>query len=72
MSQPRVIIEGIQTSGITLHIRHINRVYIVFTKSEKYTCISVTPRSRGYGDVTATYIRRSEIPSRIYAKHQYR
>ena len=30
------------------------------------------PRSRGYGDVTATYIRRSEIPSRIYAKHQYR
>ena len=24
------------------------------------------------GDVTATYIRRSEIPSRIYAKHQYR
>ena len=32
----------------------------------------VTPRSRGYGDVTATYIRRSEIPSHIYAKHQYR
>ena len=22
----------------------------------------VTPRSRGYGDVTATYIRRSKIP----------
>ena len=32
----------------------------------------VTPRSCGYGDVTATYIRRSEIPLRIYAKHQYR
>ena len=32
----------------------------------------VTPRSGGYGDVTATYIRMSEIPSRIYAKHQYR
>ena len=32
----------------------------------------VTPRSGGYGDVTATYIRRSEIPSRIHAKHQYR
>ena len=30
----------------------------------------VTPQSRGYGDVTATYIRRSETPSRIYAKHQ--
>ena len=31
----------------------------------------MAPRSRGYGDVTATYIRRSKIPSRIYAKHQY-
>jgi len=30
---------------------------------------SVTPRSRGYGDVAATYIWRSEIPLRIYAKH---
>ena len=30
----------------------------------------VTPQSRGYGDVTVTYIRRSEIPSCIYAKHQ--
>ena len=30
------------------------------------------PRSHGYGDVTATYIRRSKIPSRIYAKHQYK
>ena len=33
---------------------------------------NVTPRSSGYGNVTATYIRRSEITSRIYAKHQYR
>ena len=32
---------------------------------------NVTPRSRRYGDVTATYIRRVKIPSRIYAKHQY-
>ena len=32
----------------------------------------VTPRSDWYRDVSATYIRRSEIPSRIYAKHQYR
>ena len=30
------------------------------------------PRSRGYGDVTATYIRRSKIPSRTYTKHQYK
>jgi len=29
----------------------------------------MTPRSRGYGDVTVTYIHRSEIPSHIYAKH---
>jgi len=34
--------------------------------------VVVTPRSGGYEDVTATYIRRPEIPSRIYAKHQYR
>jgi len=31
----------------------------------------ITPRFSGYEDVTATYIRRSEIPSHIYAKHQY-
>ena len=35
-----------------------------------YPC--VTPRSCGYGNVTTTYIRRLEIPSRIYAKYQYR
>ena len=29
----------------------------------------MAPRSRGYGDVTATYIHRSELPSRIYTKH---
>ena len=33
---------------------------------------NVTPLSHGYRDVTATYIRRSEIPLHIYAKHQYR
>jgi len=32
----------------------------------------VTPRFHGYGDATATYIRRSELPPHIYAKHQYR
>ena len=32
----------------------------------------MAPRSHGYGDATATYICRSEIPSRIYAKLQYR
>ena len=33
--------------------------------------VNVTPQSRGYGDVTVTYIRRTEMPSHIYAKHQY-
>ena len=33
---------------------------------------SVMPRSRGFGDITVTYIRRSEIPLHIYAKYQYR
>ena len=33
---------------------------------------TVMPRSRGYGDVTATIIYRSKILSHIYAKHQYR
>ena len=32
---------------------------------------TVTPRSRGYGNVTATYIHMVEIPSHMYAKHQY-
>ena len=32
----------------------------------------VTPQFGGYGDAIMTYICRSEIPSRIYAKHQYR
>ena len=31
----------------------------------------VAPRSDGYGDATATYIRRAMLPSRMYAKHQY-
>ena len=33
--------------------------------------VAVTPRSCGYGDVTAIYIRRSKISSHIYDKHQY-
>ena len=32
----------------------------------------VTLRSHGYGDVAATNICRAEIPSHIYANHQYR
>jgi len=30
---------------------------------------TVKPRSRGYGDVTVTYICRLKIPSHIYAKY---
>ena len=29
------------------------------------------PDPGGYGDATATYIRRAMVPSRMYAKHQY-
>ena len=32
----------------------------------------VTPRSGGHENVTATYMHRIEISSRIYVKHQYR
>ena len=32
----------------------------------------MTPQSRGYGDVTAMYICRAEVPLKIYAKHQHR
>ena len=31
----------------------------------------ITPGSCGYENITATYVRRAEIPSPIYAKHQY-
>jgi len=31
--------------------------------------VNVTPRSRGYEDVTAMYIRGEEIPSHPYAKY---
>jgi len=46
-----------------------------FSYAEKSLIVQnniVMPRYRGYRDVTATFIRRSKIPSRIYAKHQYR
>ena len=44
----------------------------VHEAKEPVACRGVTPRIPGYRDVTATYICRSKIPSRIYAKHQYR
>ena len=37
--------------------------FMLFSCMDEY--IYVTPRSRGYGDVTITYIRRSELPSHI-------
>jgi len=33
---------------------------------------TATLRSHWYGNATATYIRRANIPSRTYAKPQYR
>ena len=38
--------------------------------SDKINEAVVAPRSHGYGDTTATYIRRAIVPSRMYAKHQ--
>jgi len=32
---------------------------------------NMAPRSDGYGDATATYIRMAMVPSGMYAKHQY-
>jgi len=43
---------------------------IVCTRSD--LAYTVSPRSHGHGDITATYIRRAKIPSYIYAKHQYK
>jgi len=42
---------------------------LALADGEKWAMAGVVPRSRGYGDATVTYIRRSEIPLRIYAKH---
>ena len=47
------------------------QVATLTNSNDDSTRLCVTPRSHGYGDVTATYIRRSEVPSCIYAKHQY-
>jgi len=46
--------------------RRLSHVYLLSTRNV------VTPRSRGYGDATVTYICRAKILSHIYAKPQYR
>ena len=53
-------------STVVIYIPTEKYKYMVIIESDT---IFVMPRSRGYGDATATYIRRLEIPSRIYAKH---
>ena len=51
----------------------MNKTGIIITTLHRVNEIQlVMPRSREYGDVTATYICRLEIPLRIYAKHHYR
>ena len=42
------------------------KVHILIRNMIVYVTTTVTPRSQRYGDVTTTYIRRSEIPSHIY------
>ena len=52
------------------HWRAAKRVFKYFQRTKDYMLTyNVTPRSSGYGDVTAMYIRRSEISSHIYAKY---
>jgi len=63
------------SSAVGFSLLGVPTLLLDFSYSESYQILhsaSVTPRSYGYGDATATYIRRSEIPSRIYAKLQYR
>jgi len=48
---------------------HVCRLHRAIYNLIQAPCAYVTPWSCGYGDVTATYIRRSKIPSHIYAKH---
>ena len=51
-----------------------SRIYIADSRHDSvfmyFENRGVTPRSRRYGDITVTYIHRSEIPSRIYAKYK--
>ena len=76
----RQFIERFRERKINLHMVFIDlekaydkmpREVLWWTLMKKRVPIKyiVAPRSGGYGDVTTTYIRRSEIPSRIYTKH---
>ena len=56
----------------TLALEHWTPTFIPSPTHLSRTVLHVTHRSRGYGDVTATYIRRWKIPSYIYAEYQYR
>ena len=47
------------------------RHYLVRQVIHVISRLNVMPRSHGYGDITATYICRVEIPSHIYIKHKY-
>ena len=78
ITHPKDEDEEMIKSDINPWIKYLNTLWdIRFEQCEpptedKVTQINlVTPRSHGYGDVTATYIRRSEMPSRVYAKYQY-
>ena len=57
---------GDSTSTVKSVNPHLLRIDVV--KFDSMKNFGVTPRSRGYGDVTVMYIRRAKIPSHIYAK----
>jgi len=68
---PITVRQAMQLTIVVLHHIHMLHMSVIVVQVG-ILFPSVTPRSRWYGDVTATYIRKSEVPSRIYAKHQYR
>ena len=59
----------IDSCWVYLILRRLTSLLYVIHVCRRSLTSPVMPRSRGYGDVIVTYIRRSEIPSRIYAKH---
>ena len=59
----------LKVSGLELETLAVEGFRVIVTHRSQ-NMYPVTPRSRRYRDITATYIRMSKIPSHIYTKHQ--
>ena len=59
--------EGEQEKARVLHLDSVKITFLLVLCS-----IFVTPKSRGYENVTVMHIHRTKILSHIYAKHQYK